>query len=70
MLSYNLACCSLKHEAGKLIVQRAEKMYKHKVRSVRELGRRFKGPLWGHCTLTLPLPLPLPLPLSLTRTLT
>ena len=42
------AACSLKGEEGKLTVQRDEKMYKHKVRSVRELGRRFKGPLWGH----------------------
>ena len=48
VLSYNLASCSLKVEEGKLTVQRDEKMYKHKVRSVRELGRRFKGPLWGH----------------------
>jgi len=48
VLSYNLACCSLKQDEQRLAVQRDEKMYKHKVRSVRELGRRFKGPLWGH----------------------
>merc|ERR1719424_2228049 len=48
VLSYNLACCSLKQDEQRLAVHRDEKMYKHKVRSVRELGRRFKGPLWGH----------------------
>jgi len=47
VLSYNLAVCALKQEDGKLVVTRREKLYKHKVRSIREIGRRIKGPLWG-----------------------
>jgi len=47
VLSYNLAVCTLKLEETKLLISRQEKLYKHKVRSIREIGRRVKGPLWG-----------------------
>jgi len=47
VLSYNMAVCTLQPDAGKLVVTRREKLYKHKVRSIREIGRRIKGPLWG-----------------------
>eukprot|EP00966_Prymnesium_polylepis_P141947 3277834-Prymnesium_polylepis.1 len=47
VLSYNMAVCSLQPDGNKLVVTRREKLYKHKVRSIREIGRRIKGPLWG-----------------------
>jgi len=47
LLSYNMAVCALHSDTGKLVVTRREKLYKHKVRSIREIGRRIKGPLWG-----------------------
>ena len=59
IISYNLAACVLEGwssaEEGKpktplksLTVVRKEKLYTHKVRNFREMGRRIKGPLWGN----------------------
>jgi hypothetical protein len=47
IISYNMANCLVKAEDSQIVVTRTEKLYKHKVRSFRDMGRRIKGPLWG-----------------------
>ena len=37
----------VKAEDAQIVITRTEKLYKHKVRSFRDMGRRIKGPLWG-----------------------
>ena len=47
IISYNMANCLVKAEDAQIVITRTEKLYKHKVRSFRDMGRRIKGPLWG-----------------------
>jgi len=47
LLSYNMAVCKVSMDENNLNVTRQQKLYMHKVRSMREAYRRVKGPLWG-----------------------
>ena len=42
-----MCVCNLQLEASRLLINRTEKLYKHKTRSIRGFARGIKGPLWG-----------------------
>lgn len=53
VISYNLAVCKLKSADSKLTITRGEELLNQTGKSIREVGRKMKGPLWGQDCMVL-----------------